>query len=272
MRVARWVWCVFFLSFIACRPAQVQEGVASEPAKGVAEQDEGGQETSGEEGAQMPVEEVDPYAPTYGPVVETEALYLVEPVPGGKRLQAVLLRLDDGQEWIRAYRPVPDEFQFFEKRVVVKGRTYTPSPMVQHVMRTHFEVESIKLAPAEVPHDPVPTSLPPVPTVDSVAGIAARDLLWAQVQGSLDEITVDESNTSWCTARLTLRNGEQLELPGLSVSRTRTLVGKEVTVVGRSLNGTLSGRITLCEGHVTDCGVPAPRIKGRPVRRRKASD
>lgn len=272
MRVAPfWLWALSLI-LMACRPTAVQGPGAPQPTQRDAEQKEDDRETPIEEGAQMPAEEDDPYAPTYGPVVETEALYLVEPVPGGKRLQAVLLRLDDGQEWIRAYRPVPDEFQFFEKRVVIKGRTYTPSPMVQHVMMTHFEVESITLAPAEVPHDPVPTSLPPVPVVDSVAGIAARDLRWAQVQGSLDEITVDESNTFWCTGRLTLRNGEQLTLRGLSVSRTRPLVGKEVTVVGRSLNGKLSGRITLCEGRVTDCGVLAPRTKGRPVRRHKASD
>ena len=105
------------------------------------------------------MEDSDPFACTYGPHVKVETLYLVEPIPGAKRLQAVLLRLDDGQEWIRSYRPVPEEMQFFEKRVVVQGRTYRPSPLVQHVTGTHFDLESIELAPSEVPHNnPAPTT------------------------------------------------------------------------------------------------------------------
>ena len=196
----------------------------------------------------------DPYAPTYGPHVQVEALYLVEPVPGAKRLQAVLLRLDDGQEWIRSYRPVTDELQFFEKRVVVRGRTYQPSPMTQHVNGTHFELESIELAPSEVPHNPVPTTVPSPPVVKGIAAIGERDLHWVQVHGTLDSFKVDKQNTRWGDGNMTLPHGETVTLRGLSRSKTEPLIGKEVTALGRSVEGQITGRIILCEGHVTNCG------------------
>ena len=213
-----------------------------------------------------PRDEVDPYAPTYGPTVEVEALYLVEPVPGGKRLQATLLRLDDGREWIRSYRPVPDELEFFEKRVIAKGRTYTPSPMVQHVMGTHFEVESIRLAPSELAHDPVPTKVPSPPLARTLAEIGARDLRWVQVHGTLDALEVDPKNTFWADGKVTLKEGEKITLSGLSASKNQAFVGKEVTAVGRSLGGQVSGKIVLCAGHVLNCGAPRPRggTKSKP--------
>jgi len=117
----------------------------------------------------------DDYEPTFGERTEFEALYRIAPSPAGKRLQEVLLVRDDGESWIRSYRPVAEEFQYQEKRVAVSGRPYTNSPYVQSVGGTHFELETIALAPGETPYDPLPTDLPPPPLARTAD--AARALM-----------------------------------------------------------------------------------------------
>ena len=249
-------FCLLTMSGVACGPSAAEKGSTQKAPAAVEKEESQVNETK---------DDVDPYAPTYGPPVEVEALYLVEPIPGGKRLQAVLLRLDDGREWIRSYRPVPEELQFFEKRVVVKGRTYQPSPMVQHVGGTHFELDSIALAASEVPHDPIPTQVPSPPVVEGVADIATRDLLWVQVHGTLEGFQAEESNTFWGDGTMKLLNGETIPLRGLSRSKTEHLVGKPITALGRSLKGQLSGRIVVCENHVDNCGATPDRRKRVPI-------
>jgi len=103
------------------------------------------------------------FEPTFGERTEFEALYRIAPSPAGKRLQEVVLVRDDGESWIRSYRPVAEEYQYQEKRVTVIGRPYVNSPYVQSVGGTHFELETIALAPGETPYDPLPTELPPPP-------------------------------------------------------------------------------------------------------------
>ena len=125
----------------------------------------------------------DPFAPTFGERVTREAWYRVSPVAGGKRLQAVTLEFDGGEAWIRAYRPLRSELRFVDKRVVIVGRPYWPSPNVQHVAGTHFEVESIELAPGETPWDPEPTLIPPPPFARSADEAKARAGDHAQCRG-----------------------------------------------------------------------------------------
>ena len=216
----------------------------------------------------MSADEIDdPFAPTYGPRVVVEARYLVEPAPGGKRLQAGLLRLDSGEEWILSYRPAQDMLPFFEKRVVVEGRTYTPSPNVQHVMGTHFELESIALAPGESPHDPTPQTLPVPPLVSSLAALVARRWRWVHVQGILTALTPEPSSARWGSAVLQLDSGEQLELQGLRLSdEVRALQGQAVTAMGRVVAGhALGGRVKIRSGRVDSC-LDAPRPRNRKAR------
>jgi hypothetical protein len=46
--------------------------------------------------------------PTYGPDMECEGRYEVDPIPGGKRFQGSWLILDDGTRYVLSYRPHPD--------------------------------------------------------------------------------------------------------------------------------------------------------------------
>jgi len=126
----------------------------------------------------------DPFAPTFGERVTVEARYRIEPVMGGKRLQAVTLEFDDGESWIRSYRPLRSELKYADKRVVVTGRPYTNSPLVQSVYGTHFELESIELAPGEAPWDPEPTQIPPPPFARSADEARARAGEYAQCRGT----------------------------------------------------------------------------------------
>ena len=52
---------------------------------------------------------VDDFEPIYQSSVEVKAQYISSPIAGGKRLQVVSLRLENGEVWIRSYRTIPNE-------------------------------------------------------------------------------------------------------------------------------------------------------------------
>ena len=199
------------------------------------------------------------YEPTFGDRVEREALYVVAPFKGGKDLQAVQLILDDGSHWIRSYRPLESELQFIDKRVVVVGRTYTNSPYVQSVGGTHFEVETIALAPGEAAWDPVPTELPAPPQVRTLAELEARHPMWVHAIGTLSAAT-DEGHGH--AAVLTLDEGA--EVPFMLFAPTsfeerdqdpQAWIGRRVTVLARVYRdeGLKLGHGKVCEGEVAAC-------------------
>ena len=199
----------------------------------------------------------DPFAPTYGAEVEREALYLIDPVAGSKRLQAVSLHFDEGEPWILHYRPMRGELQYADKRVTVRGRPYTNSPLVQSVMGTHFEMASIALAPGETPWDPVPTEIPAPAQVRTAAELEARSGLWAHCVGHLTRYGPLPGDSFWSTGSFTLEDGTAVDLPQLSTDTAfGDLVGKQATVLGRvSKEG---GRLVLharkiCAGTVGRC-------------------
>jgi hypothetical protein len=134
-----------------------------------------------------PEPEAGRFEPTFGDRVTREAEYRISPVAGGKRLQAVTLVFDDGETWIRAYRPLRSELRFADKRVVVVGRPYWPAQDVQAVMNTHFELESIELAPGETAWEPEPTLVPPPPFAYDSAAALARSGRYAQCRGRVTE-------------------------------------------------------------------------------------
>jgi hypothetical protein len=209
-----------------------------------------------------PPDAADPYAPTYGAEVTREAHYTVAPWAGGKRLQAVVLRFDDGEEWIRSYRPVADEFQFADKRVVVTGRPYTNSPNVQSVYGTHFEVRTIDLAPGETPYSPLPSELPAPPQVRDLAGIEARTGRWAHVIGDVETMSDPARDDRWSHhGRLRLESGEAVEFEHrLSGEDQAGFVGQRVTLLARVLGaGTAASSaprlsaVAVCAGEKTHC-------------------
>ncbi len=182
-------------------------------------------------------------APRYGDRVTFDAVYQVAPQPAGKRLQEVVLLRDDGERWIRAYRPVPDEFQYQGRRVRVTGRPYTNPPTVQSVDATHFALDTIEVAPGETPITPAPTTLPPPPLARSAGAARAQAGWYAVCVGTRrgDDLAFSDGGT----------------LP-LSVP-SRALVpppadGEHSMLVWVTPDGVLDVR-TVCPGVMPRCGV-----------------
>lgn len=125
------------------------------------------------------------FEPTYQAKRTLLARYRIDPIAGGKNLQAVSLEAEDGTSYVRAYRPLRSELQYADKRVRVTGRPYENSPYVQSVTGLHFEVESIELAPGETPHDPAPTGILTPPQARSAAEARAQAGWYATCHGTL---------------------------------------------------------------------------------------
>jgi len=221
-----------------------------------------------------PAEGLD-YSPTMGEPVEFEARYVVSPVAGGKDLQAAYLLRDDGESWIRSYRPVAEELRFADKRVVVRGRPYVNSPYVQSVGGTHFELESIALAPGETPWEPEPTRIPSPPWVADQGALAAREHLWAQVVGALESLKEPHPDRPWWgqgTLRLADRTAVLLRAIPWEEGAP-AVVGAEVTALGRVVAPeepgapwSLEGPLRLCAGRVERCLVDDAWQEERPSR------
>ncbi len=199
----------------------------------------------------------DAHAPTFGSVVEREGWWVVDPIAGGKRLQAVSLLFDSGESWIVRYRVRPDDLQWADKRVRIKGRPYWPSSEVQHVKATHLEVHDIGLAAGQTAWDPVPTEVPTPPLVRDLASLTPRRGRWVQAAGSLAAL-VEEEGGWWSNGRLTLADGE-LTLSGIRTSwATGLILGQQITVLGRVTIGDEApalGVRALCPGETPRCGM-----------------
>ncbi len=216
--------------------------------------------------------EADPYAPTYGEPVEFEALYVVSPVAGSKRLQGGSLELDDGESWIVSYRPIRSQLQYVDRRVTVRGRPYWNSPMVQSVGGTHFEVESMELAPGESPYDPLPTELPAPPQVRTLEELRARlgRWRWCHAIGTLVSLRDDPDTTYWHSGELRLADGTPLPLIHIP-TRDETfeaLLGQEVTILARLIgDGTDTpfqlSAATVCPGVVERCRMSLDNTRDR---------
>lgn len=215
----------------------------------------------------------DPFAPTYGDPVEREAIYVVDPISQGKRLQAGTLLFDDGELWITSYRVDPALLQYADKRVVVRGRPYWPSPNVQHVEGTHFELEHIELAPGETAYAEAPAWVPSPPFVRDAAGLAARQGRWAQLVGTLVAVDPIPNESTWTRPRLRLPDGTEVDLGHVAASRKEWAenVGREVTTLvrvaaapatGASAQPVVAG-MAVCPGEVADCGVSPPPEPGK---------
>ena len=211
--------------------------------------------------------EADPasYEPSYGDVVDREGVYVVAPLSGSKRLQSVSLRFDDGEVWVRAYRPIAEELQYADKRVRVRGRPYVNSPLVQSVDATHFELQSIELAPGETAYDPPPTQIPAPPQVEDGAALRARVGLWAHCVGTLEALQAPGEDDApwWGRGRLRLSDGSEVALRFISWSEGPPALqtGALVTALGpvQLEDGQLAlgGPLRLCAGRVARCQMDA---------------
>lgn len=171
--------------------------------------------------------------PAYSDPVLLEGRYEVDPVPGGKRLQGSWLVLDDGSRYVISYRPVPEYFQFIDKRVRVEGRPYVPGSDTQQVMTTHLAVERIELAPGETPYSSPPVEVPAPPLAGSIEAIAAREGRWVCVRGALEAVN-DDPDGYLGVAVLRLANGERVRARNVGKAEWSRHVGRAVTVTSRA--------------------------------------
>ena len=199
--------------------------------------------------------------PAYGDPVKLEGRYELDPIPGGKRFQGAWLVLDDGTRHIIAYRPVPEHFAYLEKRVLVEGRPYVPGRDTQHVLATHLEVHSIRLAHGETPYLLPPDEPIAPPVVRTSAGLAARNGRWAKVIGTLESVC-DSADGHLGLARLRLEDGTEVRARNVRPGEWSCLCGKTITVTSRvtravDSDGTsleLIGWYAVCESHEAPLG------------------
>ena len=141
-----------------------------------------------------------------GQAARVEGRYEVSPVTGSKRLQPVVIVLDDCTRLLRAYRPVPAEFRFLERRVHLYGRAGTSAGHDPHVQQVEapqiLEVERLDLAPGETPVDPVPSELPCPPRASNAAELRARLERWVRVVGVLERFEELEDESFWGRAHI----------------------------------------------------------------------
>lgn len=198
--------------------------------------------------------------PTFGALVQLEGRYEVDPIPGGKRFQGAWLVMDDGTRYVIAYRPVPEYFKFMEKRVLVRGRPFTPGPDTQHIQAQHLEVNSIELASGETPYASPPTELVAPPIVKTTSELVKRDVRWVQVVGVLESVQGD-SDGYLGIARLRLADTAEVQARNVSIGDSARHEGKVVTVTSRVARTEKSGEVTyeligwyaICEGEVARC-------------------
>lgn len=168
----------------------------------------------------------------YGEALELEGRYEVDPVAGGKRFQGVWLVLDDGTRHLLAYRPVPEGFQFIDKRVRVRGRPYLPGSDVQHIETMHLAVDAIELAPGETPYLSPPTHPAPPPAAHTGAALAAREGRWVQMVGALQSVE-DDPDGYLGVARLRLVDGTQVYVRNVLKGEWSPYLGQWVTATSR---------------------------------------
>jgi hypothetical protein len=200
----------------------------------------------------------------HGQKVRVEALYDVEPTPGGKGLEAAYLLLDDGTELVRSYRPVAAELGLVEKRVVAVGTVYRNAGQAEHIqqlMAPHFYPDHIELAEGETKIEPTPAKRPPPPKIASVADLAGRSRRWVHVTATLERLTPN-GGSDRSEGRLKLANGDTIVLPNVYHRGWQDLVGAEITVIGKvTATGERPGEAATivdrahCKGRVETCSM-----------------
>lgn len=179
--------------------------------------------------------------PRFAPTMTLSARYRIEPTAGGKKLQSVMLVGDDGRVYSRAYRPLPSEYQFADKRVVVTGRPYVNSPYVQSVWGLHFEVQAIELAEGETAWDPAPTQIPAPPLARTADAARAEDGWYATCVGSAS------------ADGFAFVDGGSLPI-SKAMANLPDLVGESITMLAR-VSGEGLSPVAVCPGEEPRCGI-----------------
>jgi len=170
--------------------------------------------------------------PTYGDACWLEGRYEVDPIPGGKRFQGVWLVLDDGTRLVIAYRPVRQQFQFINKRVLIQGRPYVPGSDTQQIKATHLAIDSIVLAPGEEPYDEVPQGVPLPPAVRTAGELAIYVGRWVRLIGTLEWIK-DDQDSNLGVATVKLADGSLVRAWNVATRVWEKLQNSKVTVISQ---------------------------------------
>ncbi|MBN1698244.1 MAG: hypothetical protein JW881_12080 [Spirochaetales bacterium] len=201
-----------------------------------------------------------------GMTVSIDGWYEVEPVPGGKRLQAASIVLADGTRLIHSYRPVKELFCFINRRITVTGVVTVDSgqgPEVQQVMAPHIGIDTISLHPDEEPCGETPVRIPDLPFIEKKADIGKWHDRWVHVYGRLSGLDLRPHESLWANATLLLHDGTTLCFEWVSFSRWSPFVDSDVTVTlllkpEREEKGALyfrAGRTAVCSGKTARCGM-----------------
>ncbi len=195
-----------------------------------------------------------------GVMARIEGRYDVCPVVGSKRLQPVVIVLDDGTRLLRAYRPLPAEFGFIDSRVHLTGRAGLDSGQDEHVQQVEtpqiLEVSRLELAPGEEALNPVPDSLPAPPRVVDAEGLARRQEFWARVVGVLALLESKPDESFWGRAEIKLEDDSRVTRELVPMSRWKHFRGQQISAVGRvektDSGWTLVGMGAVCAGDDED--------------------
>ena len=201
------------------------------------------------------VSDAELFAPSFGQHTEFDAVLVFDPLRAGRNPQATQLLRDDGDSWIVAYRPVTEWLCYADQRVRVRGRPYWPSEHVQHVMATHFEVESLELAPGAVAIDPVPLGVPPPPVLRELGAVQARTGRWVLAVGTLARLA--QVDTYRSEGELLL-NGEEIRVVHHGRGAPEILAGAVATLLGvvtRDDRGLILSASAICAGENPSCGL-----------------
>jgi hypothetical protein len=194
----------------------------------------------------------------HGQTVRIEALYDVDPSPGGKGLEAARLLLDDGTELVRSYRPVPEELGLVEKRVIAVGKVYRDAGQAEHIqqlMAPHFYPDRIEIAPGETKIDPPPAERPLPPQITRAADLAGRRHRWVRATGTVESLT-PKGDSDWSEGKLKLASGDVIAIDNVYHRHWKELVGTEISVVAKVLSAGEPPSISVrdhCKGRVERC-------------------
>lgn len=203
----------------------------------------------------------------HGKKVLVKGRYEVEPVPGSKRLQAVSIVLPDRTRLIRAYKPVKEEFGYINKQVMVIGMVLADdgeSSHVQQVMAPHItNIESITLAPGEIPYQTIPEKIPDLPFIEKKEDLAKWENHWIHLYGRLKSVKKREDESNWANAQFWLPDGTRIIIEWVPFSRWKSFIGNSITITLRlnlekeekGICYLTGGRTALCEGKTCRCGM-----------------
>ena len=118
----------------------------------------------------------------------------IDRVSGGKRAQPVTLKTAS-TTYLLAYRPDPKYYPFVGKEVLAQLEPYQPEG--QAMSGDHAHVKSIKLAPDQTAHDPVPTKLLPPKLVTTKDELLQHIGQWVQFEATFIKHYKPKNSQYW---------------------------------------------------------------------------